>query len=57
MNLKWFKVLEKEELAEGRVKSVAARHKSLCMTHYKGEFAALDNKCPHQGGPHGRGFH
>ena len=55
MSLKWFKVLDKEELPEGRVKTVTARHKSLCMTHYKGRFGALDNKCPHQGGPMGEG--
>ena len=55
MSLKWFKVLDKEELPEGRVKTVTAKHKSLCMTHYKGRFGALDNKCPHQGGPMGEG--
>ncbi len=27
----------------------------LCVTHFKGEFAALDNRCPHQGGPLGEG--
>ena len=28
---------------------------SICMTHFRGEYAALDNKCPHQGGPLGEG--
>ena len=27
----------------------------MCLTHFQGEFTALDNKCPHQGGPLGEG--
>ena len=52
----WHKVLEnKEELQEGRVMTVIAAHKELCLSHHKGKFTALDNKCPHQGGPLGEG--
>ena len=51
----WLKVLELEELPEGRVKSVTCKHRTLCLTRFEGEFAALDNKCPHQGGPLGEG--
>lgn len=52
----WHKVLlNKSELPEGRVKTVTADHKGICLTHYKGKFSALDNKCPHQGGPLGEG--
>ena len=51
----WLKVLELEELSEGRVKPVTCKHRTLCMTRFEGEFAALDNKCPHQGGPLGEG--
>ena len=55
-NLIWHKVLEdKSELAEGRVMTVVAGHKDLCLTHYDGKISALDNKCPHQGGPLGEG--
>jgi len=43
------------ELPEGRVKSVVAGHKSLALTHFEGKFNALDNACPHQGGPLGEG--
>ena len=53
--LKWTKVLDKDELPEGRVKTVVADHKSLAMTHFEGSYAALDNRCPHQGGPLGEG--
>lgn len=53
---KWFEVLDnKDRLPEGRVQTVIAGHKNLCLTHYKGKFSALDNKCPHQGGPLGEG--
>ena len=51
----WYKALDIEELPEGRVKPVTCAHKTLCMTHYNGQYAALDNKCPHQGGPLGEG--
>lgn len=52
----WYKVLEKaEDLPEGRVASVWAGHRGICLSHYEGKFAALDNKCPHQGGPLGEG--
>ncbi|MGI9627492.1 MAG: thiamine pyrophosphate-binding protein, partial [Longimicrobiales bacterium] len=49
--VRWLKVLESDELQEGRVKSVTCGHRTVCMTHHEGQFAALDNKCPHQGGP------
>ena len=52
----WHKVLDnKERLAEGRVMTVTAAHKGICLTHFEGKFSALDNKCPHQGGPLGEG--
>lgn len=52
----WHKVLDnKAELPEGRVKTVTAAHKGICLTHFEGKFSALDNKCPHQGGPLGEG--
>lgn len=51
----WLKVLDRDELPENRVKPVTCRHLTLCMTHFEGTYAALDNKCPHQGGPLGEG--
>jgi thiamine pyrophosphate-dependent acetolactate synthase large subunit-like protein/nitrite reductase/ring-hydroxylating ferredoxin subunit len=53
--LTWYRVMDIDELPEGRVKTVVAGHKSLAMTHYKAKFTALDNRCPHQGGPLGEG--
>ncbi|NOQ71119.1 MAG: Rieske 2Fe-2S domain-containing protein [Crocinitomix sp.] len=52
----WHKVLDsKKDLPEGRVKTVLADHKGICLTHFEGKFSALDNRCPHQGGPLGEG--
>ncbi|MGB6995767.1 MAG: thiamine pyrophosphate-binding protein, partial [Thermoanaerobaculia bacterium] len=53
--LVWRKVLERGELADGRVKPVTCEHQTVCMTHIEGQYGALDNKCPHQGGPLGEG--
>src|SRR4051812_34517914 len=53
--MNWHRVLAAGELPEGRVTTVAAGHKSVALVHYEGRFAALDNRCPHQGGPLGEG--
>ena len=54
-DLIWTKVLDAGDLPDGRVKPVTCRHRTLCMTHHEGKYGALDNKCPHQGGPLGEG--
>ncbi len=53
--LTWHKALETDELPEGRVKPATCHNFTVCMTRYHGEYAALDNRCPHQGGPLGEG--
>jgi thiamine pyrophosphate-dependent acetolactate synthase large subunit-like protein/nitrite reductase/ring-hydroxylating ferredoxin subunit len=53
--LEWHRVLAAKDLPEGRVATVAAGHKSVALVHYDGQFSALDNHCPHQGGPLGEG--
>ena len=35
--------------------SVTAGHQVLCLSHFEGKYSALDNRCPHQGGPLGEG--
>jgi thiamine pyrophosphate-dependent acetolactate synthase large subunit-like protein/nitrite reductase/ring-hydroxylating ferredoxin subunit len=55
MRTVWYKALEPDELPEGRVKTVGVGLESVCMTHFEGEYAALCNACPHQGGPLGEG--
>ena len=51
----WHRVLGPDDLPEGRVTTVTAGHRSLAMTHHEGRYGALDNRCPHQGGPLGEG--
>ena len=51
----WHKVATVGEVAEGRVKSVTAGTQSIALVHFDGQWSAMDNKCPHQGGPLGEG--
>ena len=51
----WIKALAHDELAEGRVKPVTCARFTVCMTRFEGRYHALDNRCPHQGGPLGEG--
>jgi pyruvate oxidase len=51
----WHRVLDADQLGEGRVTTVTAGHRSIALTHFDGQFGALDNRCPHQGGPLGEG--
>ena len=53
--IEWHRVLATDDLPEGRVTTVTAGLKSVALVHYDGEFSALDNHCPHQGGPLGEG--
>ena len=53
--LEWHRVADLDELPEGRVKTVVAGTHSIALTHIDGEFSAMDNRCPHQGGPLGEG--
>ena len=54
--IQWFKVLDnKENLLENRVMTVTAGRKQIALSHFEGQICALDNHCPHQGGPLGEG--
>ena len=53
--LDWISVGNTSDLPEGRVKTVTAGTVSLCLSHFDGQWAAMDNHCPHQGGPLGEG--
>jgi len=55
MGLQWHKVADLDELPEGRVKTITAASKQLALVHFQGTYAAMDNRCPHQGGPLGEG--
>ncbi len=52
----WIRVLaDAKELPPGRVTTVTAGHRSLALSNFEGKLCALDNRCPHQGGPLGEG--
>jgi thiamine pyrophosphate-dependent acetolactate synthase large subunit-like protein/nitrite reductase/ring-hydroxylating ferredoxin subunit len=53
--LDWHRVAHVDDLPEGRVKTVTARTVSICLSHFEGQWAAMDNHCPHQRGPLGEG--
>ncbi len=55
LQLDWISVGQIDDLPEGRVKTVTARTVSICLSHFEGQWAAMDNHCPHQGGPLGEG--
>jgi pyruvate oxidase len=53
--LEWCRVAAVDDVSVGRVKTVTARTTSLALTNVDGVFTAMDNRCPHQGGPLGEG--
>ncbi len=51
----WHKVAELDDLDDGRVRTVVAGDQTLVLTRVGDRYGALDNRCPHQGGPLGEG--
>ncbi|MEO0446754.1 MAG: thiamine pyrophosphate-binding protein, partial [Verrucomicrobiota bacterium] len=51
----WHKVLDLPGLEEGRVTTVTAGTTSIALSRLNGTYGAIDNRCPHQGGPLGEG--
>jgi thiamine pyrophosphate-dependent acetolactate synthase large subunit-like protein/nitrite reductase/ring-hydroxylating ferredoxin subunit len=51
----WYKVADPDELGEGRVRTAVAGPRTVALTRCGGRYGALDNHCPHQGGPLGEG--
>ncbi|MCP5305522.1 MAG: CDGSH iron-sulfur domain-containing protein [Chromatiaceae bacterium] len=51
----WYKVAEPGELRDGEVRTVQAGRQAIALTAHAGRIGALDNACPHQGGPLGEG--
>ncbi len=54
-DLDWISVGHVDDLPEGRIKTVTARTTSICLVHFDGQWAAMNNHCPHQKGPLGEG--
>jgi pyruvate oxidase len=55
VDLVWHRVLGPEGLDEGRVLTVTAGTVSIALSRFDGRYGALNNHCPHQGGPLGEG--
>ena len=51
----WHYVLAPDELEDQRVTTVTVGRRTFCVTRVGDAFGALDNACPHQGGPLGEG--
>ncbi len=51
----WHKVAELDDVPDGRVRTVLAGKHSIALTRVGDQYGALDNHCPHQGGPLGEG--
>jgi thiamine pyrophosphate-dependent acetolactate synthase large subunit-like protein/nitrite reductase/ring-hydroxylating ferredoxin subunit len=51
----WYRVADRDDMQSGEVRSVQAGAKTLALTFVDGQYGALDNACPHQGGPLGEG--
>jgi thiamine pyrophosphate-dependent acetolactate synthase large subunit-like protein/nitrite reductase/ring-hydroxylating ferredoxin subunit len=56
----WHRVLGPDELPVGRVTTVTVGRRSLAVSHVDDtdegpRYGAIDNRCPHQGGPLGEG--
>lgn len=56
MSKKWYKVAEVDDLPAGQVTTALAGITAICLLHTAEHgYTALDNRCPHQGGPLGEG--
>jgi len=53
----WVKLCSASEApAEGNVIEAEAEGVSVCLARLNGDLAAVDNICPHRGGPLGQGW-
>jgi pyruvate oxidase len=55
MTANWHRVDDVDVPADGRVRSVVVGGRSIAMARCGERLGALENKCPHQGGPLGEG--
>ena len=51
----WHRAIDSDSLDEGEVTVCAVGLKSVALTKLHGGYGAIDNRCPHQGGPLGQG--
>lgn len=54
-DLAWHKAVGADDLDEGEVTVCPVGLKTVALTKLEGRYGAIDNRCPHQGGPLGQG--
>lgn len=54
--MEFIKVATQSEIAPGTSKCVEANGKAIALFNVNGNFYALDDTCPHRGGPLSEGF-
>lgn len=47
----WHLVARPDEMSEGEVRRVVAGATVIALARHGGKYCALDNRCPHAGGP------
>lgn len=47
---RWVSVGKTKDFPEGKVATVTVNNHDLCLANVKGEFYAIENRCPHRGG-------
>ncbi|RPI29495.1 MAG: nitrite reductase small subunit NirD [Acidobacteria bacterium] len=52
----FFTVARVEEVPEGQARVYQVAGREIAVFNLRGDFHALDNICPHRGGPLGEGF-
>ncbi len=53
----FLKIMSTSELPpEGEAREVVCGNRQLCIANLQGEISAMDNVCPHRGGPLGQGI-
>ena len=51
------RIARKSQLPDtGSAQEFAVNGRNICIANVNGEYCALDNVCPHQGGPLGTGY-
>ena len=55
MSTDWHKVADVDGLDDGRVRAVTVDRRTIAVCRVGRRYGALDNRCPHQGGPLGEG--
>jgi len=51
----WHRVADPDELADGSLKEIVVAGNVLVLTRIGGRYGALNNRCPHAGGPLAQG--